>query len=123
MNELINFWNRVGVTACNAESWPTKLKVFRNYESPKSLLEGCPEPPDDECLWSAARATGAAPTFFRFVSNYHHDHNNNNNNNNTLCNFCRPYKKYLDGAVMANNPTLDLMTEITEYNAAMEVCT
>ncbi|OQR80199.1 85 kDa calcium-independent phospholipase A2-like [Tropilaelaps mercedesae] len=88
---------RIAVTAVNAESWPTQLKLFRNYDSPRSLLEGTPEPPDNECLWSAARATGAAPTFFR------------------------PYKKYLDGAVMSNNPTLDLLTEITEYNAFMAV--
>ncbi|XP_022668967.1 85/88 kDa calcium-independent phospholipase A2-like isoform X2 [Varroa jacobsoni] len=87
---------RIAVTAVNAESWPTRLKLFRNYDSPRALLDGTPEPPDNEWLWSAARATGAAPTFFR------------------------PYKKYLDGAVMSNNPTLDLLTEITEYNASME---
>lgn len=54
------------MTAVNAESWPTRLKLFRNYDSPRALLDGTPEPPDNEWLWSAARATGAAPTFFRY---------------------------------------------------------
>ncbi|XP_003738930.2 85/88 kDa calcium-independent phospholipase A2 [Galendromus occidentalis] len=87
---------RFAVTAVNAEVWPTRLKLFRNYVKPRSLLEKKPEAPDDEFVWSAARATGAAPTFFK------------------------PYKQYLDGAIISNNPTLDLITEITEYNAAMK---
>lgn len=88
---------RFAVTAVNAEARPTRLKLFRNYTRPRSLLEKKPEAPDDEFVWSAARATGAAPTFFK------------------------PYKQYLDGAIISNNPTLDLITEITEYNAAMKV--
>lgn len=43
-------------------------------------------------MWRAARSSGAAPTYFR------------------------PSGRYLDGGLLANNPTLDAMTEIHEYN-------
>ena len=45
-------------------------------------------------MWRAARASGAAPSFFR------------------------PEGNYIDGGIMANNPSLDLLTEIAEYNIA-----
>lgn len=43
-------------------------------------------------MWRAARSSGAAPTYFR------------------------PNGRFLDGGLLANNPTLDAMTEIHEYN-------
>lgn len=46
-------------------------------------------------MWRAARSSGAAPTYFR------------------------PSGRYLDGGLLANNPTLDAMTEIHEYNQDM----
>ena len=45
-------------------------------------------------MWRAARASGAAPSFFR------------------------PEGNYIDGGIIANNPSLDLLTEIAEYNIA-----
>ena len=47
-------------------------------------------------MWKAARATGAAPSYFR------------------------AFGRFLDGGLIANNPTLDAMTEIYEYNLALE---
>lgn len=46
-------------------------------------------------MWRAARSSGAAPTYFR------------------------PDGRFLDGGLLANNPTLDAMTEIHEYNQDM----
>lgn len=51
-----------------------------------------PPPPPDQLVWRAARSSGAAPTYFR------------------------PNGRFLDGGLLANNPTLDAMTEIHEYN-------
>lgn len=54
---------------------------------------GLPSAPTPEQLvWRAARSSGAAPTYFR------------------------PNGRFLDGGLLANNPTLDAMTEIHEYN-------
>lgn len=50
-----------------------------------------PLKPEEQPVWMAARATGAAPTFFRSAG------------------------IYLDGGLMANNPTLDAMSEIHDY--------
>ena len=54
------------------------------------------------CIWQAARSSGAAPTFFTASMN-----------------------RFLDGGLMANNPTIDTLTEITEFNSALRavVCT
>ena len=46
-------------------------------------------------MWKAARASGAAPSYFR------------------------PDGAYVDGGIMANNPSLDILTEIAEFNMAI----
>lgn len=51
--------------------------------------------PADQLVWRAARCSGAAPTYFR------------------------PIGRFLDGGLLANNPTLDAMTEIHEYNKTL----
>ena len=57
----------------------------------KSLL-----PFSEQYVWKAARSSGAAPTFFRTMG------------------------RYIDGGLMANNPTLDALTEIHEYNVGLK---
>jgi calcium-independent phospholipase A2 len=60
------------VTATLADRTPVDLHLFRNYPSPSYVLgilhsgpfEEAP-PPHEQLLWKAARATGAAPTYFR----------------------------------------------------------
>lgn len=47
-------------------------------------------------IWEAARSSGAAPTYFRAALNM-----------------------FLDGGLMSNNPTLDTLTEIHEYNSGL----
>ena len=51
--------------------------------------------PDQQSVWRAARSSGAAPTYFRASG------------------------RYIDGGLVANNPTLDILTEIHERNAAL----
>ena len=49
----------------------------------------------EQYVWKAARSSGAAPTYFRSMG------------------------RFLDGGLMANNPTLDTLTEIHEHNMAL----
>jgi len=78
---------------------------FRTYKSPQETLGindfENPELPtptschaSDQFVWKAARASGAAPSFFR------------------------PEGNFVDGGIISNNPSLDLLTEIAEYNVA-----
>ena len=46
-------------------------------------------------MWRAARGTGAAPSFFRAMG------------------------PFLDGGLIANNPTLDVLTDIHKYNRSV----
>ncbi len=48
-------------------------------------------------MWEAARSSGAAPTYFR------------------------SYGCFLDGGLMSNNPTLDILTEVHEHNLRLKV--
>ncbi|KAG5443311.1 85/88 kDa calcium-independent phospholipase A2 [Clonorchis sinensis] len=51
----------------------------------------------EQLVWRAARATGAAPTYFR------------------------PCGRFLDGGLISNNPTLDLLTEIQEMQMVQQL--
>ncbi|XP_073792475.1 85/88 kDa calcium-independent phospholipase A2 isoform X5 [Danio rerio] len=121
---------RVMVTSVLADRHPGELHLFRNYDPPalqrdppyKStatfqpltvpqgwededlLLVGYTRPPrkrrkvtdEEQLVWRAARSSGAAPTYFR------------------------PMGRFLDGGLLANNPTLDAMTEIHQFNKALK---
>ncbi|XP_039102002.1 85/88 kDa calcium-independent phospholipase A2 isoform X1 [Hyaena hyaena] len=92
---------KVMLTGTLSDRQPAELHLFRNYEAPecdreprfsqnvnlKPLTQ-----PSEQLVWRAARSSGAAPTYFR------------------------PNGRFLDGGLLANNPTLDAMTEIHEYN-------
>ena len=91
------------ITGVLADRKPVDLHLFRNYESPSSLLNVPVSTkfkpihgPEEQLLWKAARATGAAPSYFR------------------------AFGRFLDGGLIANNPTLDAITEIHEYNLALK---
>ncbi|KAL4647833.1 85/88 kDa calcium-independent phospholipase A2 isoform X2 [Arapaima gigas] len=95
---------RVIVTSVLADRHPGELHLFRNYEPPlptwdppyASTATFMPLTiPQDQCVWRAARSSGAAPTYFR------------------------PMGRFLDGGLLANNPTLDAMTEIHHYNKSL----
>lgn len=92
------------VTGVMADRKPVDLHLFRNYKCASEILgivtptsnRRVPPPPiEEQLLWRAARATGAAPSYFR------------------------AFGRFLDGGLIANNPTLDAMTEIHEYNMAL----
>ncbi|XP_037045409.1 85/88 kDa calcium-independent phospholipase A2 isoform X2 [Bradysia coprophila] len=95
---------KIMVTGVMADRKPVDLHLFRNYQcasdilgivTPTSNRRVPPPRPEEQLIWRAARATGAAPSYFR------------------------AYGRFLDGGLIANNPTLDAMTEIHEYNMAL----
>ncbi|XP_078387740.1 85/88 kDa calcium-independent phospholipase A2 isoform X1 [Cetorhinus maximus] len=92
---------KVMVTGTLADRHPGELHLFRNYNPPEPRYDPpymrtaefqALTQPKDQLVWRAARCSGAAPTYFR------------------------PMGRFLDGGLLANNPTLDAMTEIHEYN-------
>uniref|UniRef100_H3C3E8 phospholipase A2 n=1 Tax=Tetraodon nigroviridis TaxID=99883 RepID=H3C3E8_TETNG len=95
---------RVMVTSVLADRHPGELHIFRNYDPP-SVHREAPyattatfKPltiPQEQLVWRAARSSGA-PTYFR------------------------PMGRFLDGGLLANNPTLDAMSEIHQYNKALK---
>uniref|UniRef100_A0A6Q2ZAC3 phospholipase A2 n=1 Tax=Esox lucius TaxID=8010 RepID=A0A6Q2ZAC3_ESOLU len=96
---------RVMVTSVLADRHPGELHLFRNYDppslprDPSYTATASFKPltiPQEQVVWRAARSSGAAPTYFR------------------------PMGRFLDGGLLANNPTLDAMTEIHQYNKALK---
>ncbi|XP_074797663.1 85/88 kDa calcium-independent phospholipase A2 isoform X4 [Natator depressus] len=95
---------KVIVTGTLCDRQPAELHLFRNYKA--LAMKNKPDVkttdpfrpltnPEDQLVWRAARCSGAAPTYFR------------------------PIGRFLDGGLLANNPTLDAMTEIHEYNKSL----
>ncbi|KAH9502061.1 85/88 kDa calcium-independent phospholipase A2 [Dermatophagoides farinae] len=92
---------RLFITTTNVEYYPPSANFFRNYLSAEQLLSPMSIDNDVneqwEYLWKVARATSAAPTFF---------------------NQC---EQYIDGGLVANNPTLDLLTEFESIKRANRI--
>uniref|UniRef100_A0A8B9SSC5 phospholipase A2 n=1 Tax=Anas platyrhynchos TaxID=8839 RepID=A0A8B9SSC5_ANAPL len=95
---------KVIVTGTLCDRQPAELHLFRNYPVPETKVSteykttASFKPltrPEDQLVWRAARCSGAAPTYFR------------------------PIGRFLDGGLLANNPTLDAMVEIHEYNKSL----
>ncbi|KAB7499567.1 85/calcium-independent phospholipase A2 [Armadillidium nasatum] len=95
---------KVVVTGVLADRFPADLHLFRNYEGGEELLHtrngvfDAPvfeptKPPNEQLVWEAARCSGAAPS---------------------------AYGRFIDGGLISNNPTLDMLTEVAEYNAALK---
>ncbi|XP_057700147.1 85/88 kDa calcium-independent phospholipase A2 isoform X2 [Corythoichthys intestinalis] len=96
---------RVMVTSVLADRHPGELHIFRNYDPPATHRESpyattaTFKPltiPQEQLVWRAARSSGAAPTYFR------------------------PMGRFLDGGLLANNPTLDAMSEVHQYYKVMK---
>lgn len=93
---------KVMVTSTLADRLPPDLHLFRNYDSPMQVIGlpesthfNAPKPPNKQKIWLAARSSGAAPTYFSSLD------------------------QFVDGGMIANNPTLDMLTEIEEWNMAV----
>lgn len=94
---------KIAVTAVMADRHPAELHMFRNYCSPVDMINMAettpfhpPPKPEDQLVWRAGRASGAAPTYFKSQG------------------------RFIDGGLISNNPTLDILTEIHEYNMALK---
>lgn len=102
MNELQSV--KLIITGTLCDQAPVKLHLFRNYAAPSTLVapdarsKRTPLLADhtEQILWQAARSSGAAPTYFE------------------------KFDRFMDGGLIANNPTLDVLTEIYERNLALK---
>ena len=65
------------ITSTLADRSPPDLHLFRNYSSPQDILaiKDFDHPdihsnyvPSEQLIWRAAKASGAAPSFFRYLS-------------------------------------------------------
>lgn len=92
---------KVMVTSTMSDRHPAELHLFRNYVPPETGRDPTFKSvasfrsvtkPEEQLVWRAARSSGAAPTYFR------------------------PMGRFLDGGLLSNNPTLDAMAEIHDYN-------
>ena len=76
------------ITATVANTCPSKLHLMTNYGERRDGLLG----PDERKLWEALIASSAAPTYFP------------------------SFDCFLDGGLMANNPTLPAMADIFDHS-------
>lgn len=102
--DLKNKFNKfVLIPATRFDLVPMKLHYFRSYESPQELMKK-PEPESidgiianrNQLVWKVCRASGAAPTYFK------------------------SFGPFIDGGLMANNPTLDALAEFEARKSALK---
>ena len=77
---------KVIATATLANQIPPKLHLVTNYGEPRDGQVG----PEERKIWEAARMSSAAPTYLM------------------------SYDGFIDGGLMANNPTLDALVEMNK---------
>ncbi|CAI4226940.1 unnamed protein product [Auanema sp. JU1783] len=90
--EKIGGNKKIFVTTCRGNVNPPQAKVIRSYKSPKPSDDS---DPSKTLAWYAARCSSAAPSYFNAVDG-----------------------KWMDGGLVANNPSCDLLTDVQNYNIA-----
>ncbi|PAV57720.1 hypothetical protein WR25_15841 [Diploscapter pachys] len=97
---------KVFVTTCIANVSPPILKLFRSYSLSKDPAENQQmgfDNPKEITAWKAARCSSAAPTYFKAVM----DESSG--------------RKFMDGGLMANNPSRELFSEIDVLKSYAEM--
>ncbi|XP_075676733.1 85/88 kDa calcium-independent phospholipase A2-like [Dermatophagoides pteronyssinus] len=96
------FGKNVIIPAVLYDRVPMKLHLFRSYPSHLELLKKLDydqgfarHPNQDQLVWKACRASGAAPTYFN------------------------SFGPFIDGGIISNNPTIDALTEFEFNNNAL----
>lgn len=103
----------VVIPATMVDRKPPQLHLFRSFKSADELLDmqynansaavnktsgfQKVEQPKDQLVWKAVRASSAAPSYF------------------TACD------QFIDGGILANNPTMDMLVEFQRYNHVMQL--
>jgi calcium-independent phospholipase A2 len=90
MSETIGS-KRLMITTTKSDINPPKLVLIRNYQMPNTNTLTIPS--NEISIWKAARCSSAAPTYFKSVDGI-----------------------YMDGGLVANNPALDLLTDVHHFN-------
>ncbi|CAJ0952462.1 unnamed protein product, partial [Mesorhabditis belari] len=88
-------------TTTRADTFPCQLTLQRNYQLPMTMKENLDLGFDDPAeipLWLAARRSAAAPTYFAASEG-----------------------KFIDGGMVANNPSLDLLSEVMFWNTSCQM--
>uniref|UniRef100_A0A0N4Z0X8 PNPLA domain-containing protein n=1 Tax=Parastrongyloides trichosuri TaxID=131310 RepID=A0A0N4Z0X8_PARTI len=91
---------KIIVTTCKIYNNQPQLKLLRNYKTEKIKEDNSKKEDVDFDLmqtWEVGRCSSAAPTYFE------------------------PYKGFIDGGIMSNNPAMELLTEFFEHNYSRQI--
>ncbi|CAJ0576360.1 unnamed protein product, partial [Mesorhabditis spiculigera] len=86
--------NHFFCTTNDATVYPASLMLLRNYSCRGDALEYGADGESDLEIWRAVRRSSAAPTYFAASE-----------------------QRYVDGGLSSNNPTMELLAEIQNWNA------